>query len=80
MIKLHNNDRSNKSSILDKKSCHLRLSALALGLCIKSCKIDVISEFKAVLLNLQQMFRVIIAFCDDQNLPHWSYLPLPPHV
>ena len=24
------------------------------------------------------MFRVIIASCDAQNLPHWSYLPLSP--
>ena len=24
------------------------------------------------------MFRVIKASCDAQNLPHWSYLPLPP--
>ena len=40
MIKRHKYDRSNKSSILAKKYCHLRLSALAVGLytCIKSWK------------------------------------------
>ena len=38
MMKLHKNDQSKKSSILAEKFCHLRLSALALGLytCIKS--------------------------------------------
>ena len=38
MMKLHKNDRSNKSCILALKFCHPRLSALALGLytCIKS--------------------------------------------
>ena len=38
LMKLHKNDQSNKSSILAQKFCHLRLSALALGLytCTKS--------------------------------------------
>ena len=38
MMKLHKTDRSIKNSILVQKFCHLRLSALALGLytCIKS--------------------------------------------
>ena len=38
MMKLHKNDRSNKSSTLAQKFCHLRLSALGLGLytCTKS--------------------------------------------
>ena len=30
-MKLHKNDRSNKSCILAEKFCHLRLSALAWG-------------------------------------------------
>ena len=40
-MKLHKNDRSEKSSILAEKICRLwQLSALALGLytCTKSCK------------------------------------------
>ena len=54
MMKLHKNDQSNKSSIFAQKFCHLRLSALALGLytCTKSWKIYVKSEFKAILLKL----------------------------
>ena len=31
-MKRHKNDRSNKSSILAQKFCHLRLSALGVGL------------------------------------------------
>ena len=50
MINLHNNDRSNKSSILPEKFCHPRLSALVLGL--YTCTNSVNSEFKAALLKL----------------------------
>ena len=54
-MKLHKNDRSNKSSILAYKFCHLRLTALALGLYIhvqNHEKIYVKSMFKAVLMKL----------------------------
>ena len=38
MIKLHINDRSNKSYILAQKFCHPRLSALTLELYMSICK------------------------------------------
>ena len=80
-MKLHKNDRSNKSSILALKFCHLMLPALARGYTYVQNheKIYVKSEFNAVLLKLTANDQ-IIAPCDAQNLTHWSYLPLPPRV
>ena len=85
-MKLHKNDRSNKSSLLLLKFCHLRLSALALGyIHVQNHeKIYVKSEFKAVLLkptaNVQSDNSVLR--CSKftpfgLSVPHLDYLPLP---